>query len=97
MLNYDNMVYGTYRLSQVLRNEITASRQTRTVKVGYKEGHSLANRKNEPTPRKEIVVSVKRLVLLAPVDKLELPRMSAYYDFELPGARCPRLPSGTAK
>ena len=41
MLNYDNMVHGTYRLSQVLRNEITVSGQTRTVMVGYEEGHSL--------------------------------------------------------
>ena len=48
MLNYDDMVYGTYRLSQVLRNKITESGQTRTAKVGHEEGHSLASRKNEP-------------------------------------------------
>ena len=48
----------TYRLCQVLRSKIPVSGQTRTVKVGYEEGHSLAGRKNEPTPQKEIVVSV---------------------------------------
>ena len=96
-LNHDNMVYGSYRLSKVMRNEVTVSGQTRTVKVGYEEGLSLANRTNEPTPQKEIVVSIKRMVLLAPIDKVELLRMSANYDFWLSGACCPELSSDVAE
>ena len=57
----------------------------RTVKVGYKEARSLAGRKNEPTPRKEIVVGVRRLALLMPTDRVKLLRMSTEYDF--PGYR----------
>ena len=67
------------------------------VKVGYKEEHSLAGKKNEPMPRKEIVGGVQRLVLLVPTDKVELLRMSANYHFGLPGACCPGLPSDTAE
>ena len=39
LLNYENMVYWTYRLYQVLRIEISTNGQVRTVKVGYEEGH----------------------------------------------------------
>ena len=81
-------VYGTYRLCQVLRNKIPTSGQTRTVKVGYEEGHSLAD-------RKEIVISVQRLMLLVPNNKVELLRTSTNYDFGLPEACCPRLPLDT--
>ena len=91
------MVYGTCRLCQVLRNEISTIGLMRTVKVGYKDGHSLAARKNEPTPQKEIVVDVQRLVLLVSTDKVELLMMSANYDFGLPGACCPGLPLDTAE
>ena len=92
LLNYDNMVFGTCRLCQVLRNEISTCGQRRTVRVGYEEGHSLAGRKNEGTPQKEIVVSVQRLVLLVPTDKMELPRTFTTYDFGVLGACRPRLP-----
>ena len=73
LLSYNN---GTYRPCQVLRNEISTSGQTQMVKVGCEEGHSLSSRKNEPTPSKEIVVGVLRLVLLMPTNKVELLRMS---------------------
>ena len=76
MRNHDNMVYGTYRLSRVLRNVISASGQMRTVKLVYEEGHSLANRENKPAPWREIAVSVQRLVLLAPIDKVPLSWMT---------------------
>ena len=42
LLHYDNW---TYRPCQVLKNEISMSGQTRTVKVGYEEGHGLSSRK----------------------------------------------------
>ena len=57
----------------------------------------MAGRKNEPTPRNEIVVGMQGLVLLVPTDKVELLRMSFDYDFELTGACCSELPSDTAK
>ena len=87
----------TITWSTVLRNEFPTSGQKRTVKVGYEEGHSLAGRKNKPTPRKEIIISMQVLVLLVPNDKVELLRISTNYDFGLPGACCPRLPLDTAE
>ena len=53
------------------------------VRVGYEEGHGLSSRKNEPTPRKEIVIGVQRLALLVPTGKVELLRMSTEHDFKL--------------
>ena len=73
LLRYDN---GSYRPCQVLRNKISTNGQTRTVKVGYEEGHGLSSRKNESTPWKEIGGGVQRLVLLVPADKVELLRMA---------------------
>ena len=43
--------------------------------------HSLAGWKNAPTPWKENVVGIQRLVLLVPTDKVELLRMYANCDF----------------
>ena len=97
LLNYDNMVNGTYRLCQVLINEISTSGRGRTVKVGYKESRSLAGRKNEATPRKEIVVSMVRLVLLVTGDKVELMRTLTNYELRVLGACRPRLRSDTAE
>ena len=97
LFNQDNDVCGTYKLCQVLQNKISTRGQMRTVKEGYEEDCSLAGRKNKSTPRKEIVVGVQRLELLMPTDKVDLLRMSANYDFELPGAYCPWLPSDTAE
>ena len=89
LLSYNN---GTYRPCQVLRNDISTSSQAQMVRVGYEEGHGLSSRKNEPTPRKEIVIGVQRLALLVPTGKVELLRMSTEHDFKLPGACCPGLP-----
>ena len=69
----------------------------RTVRVGYKEGRSLADRRYEPGPWTENDVDVHRLVLLVPTSKVELLRMSFNYGFELPGASCPELPSDIAE
>ena len=83
LLSYDNDIYGTYKLCQVLQTEISMSGQMRKVKVGYEE--------------KEIGIGMQRLVLLMLTDEVRLLRMSTDYDCELPGACCPGLPPNTAQ
>ena len=45
----------------------------------------------------EIGINVQTLVLLVPIDKVELARISKNYDFGPPEAYCPGLPSDADK
>ena len=81
----------------MLRNEVSTRDQMRTVKVSYEEDLRLAGGMYELGPRKEIVVSMQRLVLLVPNDKVELLGMFTNDELGVLGACHPRLHSDTAE
>ena len=70
ILNYNNRVWGTYRLCRVLSNEVPTDGRTKKIKVGYKECR--AGEKYKPRPLTEIKVNVEQLALLVPANRKEL-------------------------